>query len=1632
MPPYQERPASIELPTLPDHHLPRRNYVNWLNDRLSLDRKVIIVKGPDGSGKTTFLKEFVLSYPDQCFSFFIGADHWSSSVNLFLYEMCDQMRRVLGDQTVSDRNTSNVQINQDFITLYREVAKRARFYKTPYFFVVDGLDLVKSSIGEKSIIELLPYDPPTGLYLIASANTELVIPFNHEPFSIPNFSQPETEHYLSDLNISKSIVNEIYNACDGMPGYLAELRSEIDSGISIDLLLQNLPKGFKSLLERKWGLFKNNSTDFSLELLSILAFSDIRLDISMLAQITDTNPDEVLQIFTKIDFVNIDGNEQLLTFVSDAHKKFIAEKLFNRKSRVEVALIKFLESRPFEKTSVQYLPELYKRANQYDALKTLINSEFIIRTLQTQRDLDILVTNLKLVSEMAFANTDWQALNKYSIICSILNTLSTRRIGKGEIDALLSLGDHQTAINRASQAVLPEDKLQLLAKICYGLKKKEINPPEDILIAIDHLVLQVAPTSISRERVIDIAADLFHVNPNAASELLNRFGTKVDGKLMDVMLAVLSMKLEDEPDSATMLRSMISDSSISDVARVNSPIIGKMDPEEVIAEVNSTTDVSVKLYILRSWCNLNRKNPQAIKVIEFALEVMTNSIEYTPSMRHLRQIAEPLLVCEGEGVSAAIDRIDILKNTSIIAPADEKIRIELLLAAIEVSKKIDHGIIRIYETYLELDNISDLDVRCYCRSRFLISYPQIKPEDKVLIAEIESKLRNEFDELIKNSADQFNITKRILRAITSVNPFLARDFADELNTVINRDKAYFEIISVYIENYFDKLQMDFLEDTINRLSEKEKQDWSIVLILRKLAEKDSLTCIPENCRLINDIQQFIDPCDQCYAYSYIATLYASTNSNEKLRNILGLLINSWKLIDKLWIQVEVGFNILSIVGMSAPDFSHDFYNQIIQIKAETPLADETIAVVYINTVNLLIRSLPDILKSKNFFGHINQLQDSITLIPSFSVQSLLLSKVALHLYAFGKKSEGDAFVKDKVLKIVENIHDKEERATTIVNAAPTLYLYERTILENEINQLSLSKRELSINRIINYLVSKRSPDDPVDFDHFKPAIDSATVFQATSLIKDLRSDWAIYRSIDLIVDLMCTKDSAKNNQESVTLPERASLSIAQELKEIIDIKLPDGNNIIHNGYKILCQGSIIRLRSAVLQKNSRARPEWDKIAPTARELVNEIKNISNLADNAFVMALIGQMVFFEDIKLSHSLLEESKNNIYRINNLKDRADRFFALADAWKSINDEKSSIIFLREAISIANMLSWDSSRDEVIGHILELAHTIDPEFASSLTSTIDNPVAQERYNKSLQIKELQNKPHELITLGKSTDEIEELVGGGAFRLLRSFCSGRGYAQSENVVCNWLRSCKDFTYKEAYNVYSWSIENNLAMYQKVSQSQLVGLFDNLLENLFLIRKIGETLSLVEISRSAYPLSAPNQPSDLELYYVDNNMRDAIEKWLSENEGEVIRIYDAYFSYKDLAILKCIKPNHRVDIFTLWKTHKGVKIGDRDVERLYKTKWEELSDQKPPETHINIIGVMSNGDGPIHDRYILSGNKGISIGTSIGGAGNKDSGIHILNETEVESIENKFIIPLMIGVYRGFKDEKLETFNFTL
>src|SRR5207249_822055 len=97
---------------------------------------------------------------------------------------------------------------------------------------------------------------------------------------------------------------------------------------------------------------------------------------------------------------------------------------------------------------------------------------------------------------------------------------------------------------------------------------------------------------------------------------------------------------------------------------------------------------------------------------------------------------------------------------------------------------------RLYQVYFDLDdNARDLDVRCYCLVRVLIAMRELTPEDTKLRDEIESRLTIEFEQLLGQSADHLEVTRHILRALTTYKPQMALELASRLNTMHRRDHA---------------------------------------------------------------------------------------------------------------------------------------------------------------------------------------------------------------------------------------------------------------------------------------------------------------------------------------------------------------------------------------------------------------------------------------------------------------------------------------------------------------------------------------------------------------------------------------------------------------------------------------------------------------------------------------------------------------------------------------------------------------------------------------------------------------------------------------------------------------------------
>jgi hypothetical protein len=90
------------------------------------------------------------------------------------------------------------------------------------------------------------------------------------------------------------------------------------------------------------------------------------------------------------------------------------------------------------------------------------------------------------------------------------------------------------------------------------------------------------------------------------------------------------------------------------------------------------------------------------------------------------------------------------------------------------------------------------------------------------------------------------------------------------------------------------------------------------------------------------------------------------------------------------------------------------------------------------------------------------------------------------------------------------------------------------------------------------------------------------------------------------------------------------------------------------------------------------------------------------------------------------MIREAEEMIPQIPSIIDRAERFQHIAKAWQRADDKESAKMLLKEAMTLLQAWSWDRTRDEVTGQVLQLAHALDPDFAATLTPLVDNPIAE------------------------------------------------------------------------------------------------------------------------------------------------------------------------------------------------------------------------------------------------------------------------------------------------------------------
>lgn len=1617
------------FPKAPEQEVIRDNLVDTIKT-ISEENDVVLVEGPDGIGKTILLAQFAKTFPDHSISLFIQpTSRLGYTIENLISILAEQIYFANKNEILVNERTDLRFLSSQVIGLER-LAKRSGKY---FYFLIDGLDDVPfdaTNVVESLLKELLPIGLQ-GFRFIVTGDAGKVIPRLHKKtkiksFQIPSFSLDETSKYLKDLSLSKDFVEDFQKMCRGIPAHLAIVRRSILSGVPVELLLGEDPETLPEFIEMEWNRIDTSNDDLRL-LLAILSFGDPPYSVSELALITGIEQEKLRTLLLTLPIIDFDQLEEEINFLSAAHKRFAERELKSFKERSQNLIIKYLMDDLESSTSLKFLPSYLSRTERHAELVQVLRPEHFAKILQTSESFFPLKNDVAVGLSSSIKSQNNEGIVRFSIHNSLLMELEKGDYSASEIKALMATGDVTSAYKLAQSAPLKEDRLQLFSVIASVKSENDESIEPELLNRISLLIGELTG-HLSLDRAISIAIDLLPLDPDLALKLAEGC-TEEDEFEKDLALGQLSImalrnnKADSEPSGlAEVVRSKVKDQRISEFFAAIGILFSSSSAIKALESIQKV-DSKHRMLFLRQWALTNRKRDDAFEVISYALDFLLKESGIISTLKDLRELATPLPYLQDISKSQdLVKRFDSHKGfIETIGSSEDYVRLNLLLARAESKSSRTAAFNRLIELYWYVGSLKDLSIKTACLAWILGAIQDIDPDEYLESTEGFNTVLNQdyiqsINLLLDNSAEQLDLVRGCLRAFVRTRIKDAVTLSLQLNTESRRQDALAYVVSCATEHQFSIDRWVKIWEAIQKINSDERRDSAIENLVKWLERTDGVQAEEKLtiCKyLLIAIQSITDPAKKCVDASRSVKILQKLGilSSADFDEFKTIMNDSWSSIDRLWIKKDTSFRIGYLLAKVSPDLGREYIKRGEEISEKNIFSASRSISVFVHSLLLNIRATASAFEAGIISKiELEKLSEHIENIPSYGDQIFLWSDLAQRLYLAKRTDEGSEIVFRRIKPLLDLLpeQDKIHRSEIILSIAPALYKAHSSSALELFDQLPTRSRDEAYRNTANFIMRKIPFTDPYKADlHEGFSITFEEALDVCELLQRISTDSEFYN----VLSRLSSSLILKRNATYISRPQKND--IAKRLEEMIAEKLPDRNNIQHEGFKIICYAEIARIKDSHVDA-------WNNI-------VKSTDSLSNLADRAYVYVKIAERLPKSKSLLKTEVLAKAKETIRKIPADLDRVSRLLSLAEACEGVSLTESKKL-LEEAMQICispnlSSISLDPQKD-----IIDLAHKIDPDFANTLAAlTDDDPAHQESVNTlKSHIKSL-NISKEMIDQRPtpSVQGSKEIIKAAWLNLGR-LNAGRIPAVHFEQIRDWIVLAGDFTLTDAYPIYAWTFENTIKRlkgtqtFPKQSKALLVAssLSSDLVVNLSTrvstqldrIRKLGTSSG---VSESSILIKSGERDKALCI----------VRDWLEANADTYLIICDPYFGAEDLEALKLVqstKPFCSVRILTSKKKQEHDKhIGSLD--EVFLNHWRSISDVDPPNTEIVLVETASSGIFPIHDRWWITDRGGLRMGTSFNSLGfDRFSEIGYLTDDEAHNREIEII---------SFLDRKKTMFN---
>jgi hypothetical protein len=721
------------------------------------------------------------------------------------------------------------------------------------------------------------------------------------------------------------------------------------------------------------------------------------------------------------------------------------------------------------------------------------------------------------------------------------------------------------------------------------------------------------------------------------------------------------------------------------------------------------------------------------------------------------------------------------------------------------------------------------------------------------------------------------------------------------------------------------------------------------------------------------------------------------------------MMDAWEKIDIIWMRVECGFDLSSIIADTHLDFAEDIHNKSKALRNTTSLANQSIGFMYYETLKIASRAVGGLnFSDNNSRDTWEKLIQCIELLPSNLLRNTLFCQLAMARLRIGDKKSFDELVQEKILPLLQLSPWSELNCLVITDLALPIFEFSPEEAQLIVSKLPYLLQNNTWDKVAYRILTQSNVCDPLDEEPPTVCLDLAMANKILRILEFTERD----QEISHITHLLCHSISNDNCK----LNENQKLDILTRLESIISKKIPDVKNITHKGYEVIINGDIERARRKSAKKSKALLPR------NHTKIMNEAKSITNIADMVFVLTQLG--IEFRDIQkeLANDLLEAAFSLVPKIPNVRDRVNRLELIAESFSKFHNTTRTNEAIRMGRELAETLEG-IERDTVLSSIIQTAHQINKDVAAQITEKIDDFGTRFSLDISINALELSKSPHKL-SLDNPKTISEEVLNAAAYKMSKALISGRSISYPMELIIKWLASMQFLKFEASKEIVNWAVESLIRQAPSSEENSLaIKMISYLITNCELLSILGDHISSLSGIPDNLKDNFQGLSTNKKLFKIGERQKaiDFILNWLKENSPKFVKICDPYFDYDQVWILKGISSDSKIKIITTGKpfcsridpiNKEKIRTERQRIQSNFQSSWADISNQSPPATLIVIHGVIFDEEkDDFHDRYIITDKAGLSIGTSLNGLGNKEFFITILTPDDVRYVSDTYIDP---------------------